>query len=140
MKLLVSKTLKKHDLYSKDAEFLVLCTIAQESHNGSYIRQAVKNFTYNRHAIGIAQMEKNTFDWLYGKYGQLYGDATFKELEYNLELSILYCRLRYRVIKEPLPNRDDFNAVWWYYKIYYNSIKGSATKEEFTKNYKKYVK
>ena len=41
--------------------------------------------------------------------------------------------------KKELPSRFNFNDVWLYYKKYYNSYQGSATKEEFEKNYLKYV-
>ena len=141
LKTLVRRTLKKYKLYSEDAEHLILCTIAQESKFGYYLRQAVRNFAYKRHAIGICQMEKATFEDLKRKYGIRFGlnNISFKELEYNLEYSILFCRLKYLSVPLSLPNRFDFNAVWQYYKRHYNTYKGSATKAEFLLNYKKYV-
>jgi len=138
---LIRRTLRKYNLYSENAEFLVACTIAQESHFGTYLRQNVKKFKYSKHGLGIGQMEKNTFRWIKEKYGRDFGfeNRKFKELEYDLEFSILLTRLRYRAVRNPLPYRNNLDAVWMYYKRYYNSFYGSATKKQFLKNYEKYV-
>ena len=65
---LIEKTLFEYDLYTKDAFDLVYGTIIQESRRGKYRRQMVKVWDYNKHAIGISQVEKGTFDWLTTSY------------------------------------------------------------------------
>lgn len=145
LKDLIESTLKDVDLYSEDATNLIMGTIAQESAFGTYIRQL-----YNGPAIGIVQMEPATHDWLKSNYLAIKpnlvkkiikscGIICFKTeyLEYNLKYAIIFCRLRYLVVKEPLPNNLHGYAKYW--KKYYNTELGKGTVDEFISNYKKFV-
>ena len=49
-------------------------------------------------------------------------------------------RLHYRRRSEPLPQHTDIEAIWEYYKKYYNTHLGKAEKEESIKHYRKFVK
>lgn len=141
LKDLIERTLKKYDLYSETALILLIGTCFQESRGGTYLRQMSSNFDIDKHAIGIMQMEKNTFDWMLEKYGDQYqlNDVAFTELEYNLELSILFARLRYLVVPKSLPGRDDLEGIAKYWKKYYNTEYGSGTVQEFLHNYERYI-
>jgi len=130
---LVTDTLKKHSLHSDSAVALILATIAQESALGTYIHQI------HGPALGICQMEPATFEWLRGKFPGRLGGREAEELVGNLELSILACRLRYLASPGVLPDADDLEGLWKYYKRNYNSVKGAATREQFMANYKKYL-
>lgn len=140
LKELVDSTLKDYDLYSPEASMLVYGTIIQESKRGTYLKQRVKNFDYNKHALGIPQIEKKTFLWLQkvyvGKYPEL-AKVKFKDLEYNLRYAILFCRLRYRIDPNPIPKTLEAQAEYW--KRVYNSYKGKGKPEQYIKNYKKYA-
>jgi len=39
-----------------------------------------------------------------------------------------------------LPDHNDLEGMWKFYKRFYNSYLGAAIKEQFYANYKKYVK
>lgn len=139
LKDLIERTLKEYNLYSYEAFQLVYGTIIQESKRGTYIRQNVDNFNINIHAVGIGQTEKGTFDWLKSSYEATIPDLAnikFEELEYNLKYSILFCRLRYRKDKQPIPKTLDEQAKLW--KRVYNTIHGKGTVEEYLQNYKQY--
>lgn len=136
---LIRRTLQNVDsaLCSDAAINLLLGTAAQESKFGEYIRQI------RGPALGVFQMEPATFDWLRDKYSLKY-PAVLKarmaeELEWDLFLSILTARLRYRVIPEALPSSSDVLALALYWKQHYNTPAGAGTVEEFIANYGKYV-
>ena len=133
---LVERTLQKYDgLYSDAAVNLVMGTIAQESAFGTYIRQV------RGPALGISQVERPTFEWLKSVYAEKYGlhGITFESLEWDLSAAILFCRLRYRVDKNPLPDADDIPGLAMYWKRIYNTSLGRGNVVDFIKNYRKYI-
>ena len=135
-KQLIYDTLKDHGLFSVSAVNLLLGTCAQESHFGRYLRQRGTG-----PALGVFQIEPNTYNWLREKYGKKYNFTNIpaKNLIHDLKLSILVCRLKYYSIPEPLPNYWDISALAGYWKKYYNSFLGSGKVSEFVENYNKYV-
>lgn len=125
-------------LCSDSAVNLLLGTAAQESKFGTYLRQ-IKG-----PALGAYQMEPATFDWLQrkfeGRYKWLVG-CLASEMEHDLLLATIMCRLRYKVVPEPLPiDPNDIPSLAHYYKIHYNTPAGKATEEQFIENYHLYVK
>ena len=125
------------DLYSEAALNLLMGTAAQESKFGEYIRQI------RGPALGVFQMEPATFDWLRDKYSLKYPAALqgrmAEELEWDLFLSILTARLRYRVVPEALPSSSNTLALALYWKKHYNTPAGAGTVEQFEKNYERYI-
>ena len=137
---LIWRVLRPVEMASSSAVNLLLGTAAQESALGTYLRQV------NGPALGIFQMEASTFDWLQEKYNHLKTPsigsvrfAEFKMLEYDLWLSILFARLRYRVVPSPLPAADDIRGLAEYWKQHYNTHLGKGTVEQFRENYTKYL-
>ena len=141
---LAEKTLKAIDLYSPDALNLVMGTIFQESLCGTYIRQLKGG-----QALGICQMEPATFKDIIENYLNYNKDLKIKvivetnvhrleaeALEYNLALSIAFCRLHYERYLPYLPDSPEGYARVW--KCYYNTHLGAGTIEEFLENYEKY--
>lgn len=120
---------------SEEAVTLVLGTIAHESDFGSHTVQMGGG-----PALGIAQIEPSTFVWLQDKYAEKFPrhilkDRFSRDLRTDNELSILVCRLRYLVVKEPLPQTKDEMAA--YYKKYYNTAAGKAEPADFLKALKR---
>ena len=146
-KVVVKPTLKKIDMYSESAVNLLLGTMAQESHFGTYIKQLGGG-----PALGVYQMEPNTHNDIVNNYikyraglknklsGLGYNILTADELIWDLQYATVFCRLHYRRVPKPLPPANDIRALAAYWKKYYNTYLGKGTEEDFVKNYKKYVK
>lgn len=133
---LIKRTLREYNLYSDSAVNLLLGTLAQESGFGKYLKQLGGG-----PALSGFQIERPTFNWLKHAYMNKYNlqEVEFEELEWNLKLAILFCRLRYFVVPSPLPAADDIKGLAEYWKNYYNTYLGKGKIEEFIANYKKYV-
>jgi hypothetical protein len=141
----IETTLNEIKLHNIHAVNLINGTAAQESAYGHYIRQLGSG-----PALGIFQMEPNTFMDIVHNYldyrPQLKRDVmnvcnvkdlTPTALMYNLKLAVVFCRLHYLRVPEPLPTTIDGYARYW--KQHYNTILGKGTETEFIYNYKKYV-
>ena len=136
---IIFNTLNEFGLYSEEAYQLVYGTIIQESKRGEYLRQLTKIFSYDKHGVGIGQIEKTTFEWLKTVFVDKYPEllkVTIQMLEYDLRMAILFVRLRYRVVKSPIPKTLEGQAKYW--KKYYNTEYGSGTVEQYINNYNKY--
>jgi hypothetical protein len=140
---LVEETLHEIDLYSLDAVNLILGTIAQESNFGHYIRQL-----NGGPALGICQMESDTFEDIFNNYlkykmdlkTKIYSVAvkgTAEEMVWNMKFAIAMCRVHYLRVPKEIPTSLEEQAA--YYKQYYNTIYGAATIEEYIRNYTKFV-
>ncbi|MCP4060720.1 MAG: hypothetical protein GY738_26250 [Pseudoalteromonas sp.] len=129
---------------SKNARFLLLCTAAIESKCGHYIKQI------NGPALGIWQMEPATEDDVWGNCDALdnvdfnynisslqidrarYGLAlNGKDLVLSPTYACAMARLKYSMDSEPLPDYNDFKAVYEYYKRIYNTPLGASTYAKF---------
>jgi hypothetical protein len=143
LRQVIKQTLAPLNLYSPAAEELLMATCAQESLLGKYRHQV------NGPAIGIFQMEPATFDdiWAnYLKYDSRLGDEICAlantqpprpiEMQDNDPFAIAMCRVHYRRVPAPLPDPTSLDALWHYYKTYYNSDLGAATQLQFAVNYK----
>lgn len=141
----IEDTLKSIDLYSENAVNLLLGTCAQESSFGKYNRQL-----FGGPALGVFQMEPNTFNDIVNKYLK-YKKVLFYQIlaisgvdNYNPEYLVhnnifatCMARVHYLRVKEKIPN--DIGGWAYYWKKYYNTFKGKGKPEEFVKNYNKYV-
>lgn len=135
--------------YSKAAEDLLMGTAAQESRL-MYLDQLTPG---PGPAYGLFQMEKATADWLWndyiqkdpilkGKFESLLADhpvSRMDQMRCNMMFAAAMARMRYKVIKEPIPASGSLEDLAAYYKKYYNTYKGKATVGEFIQNYKKYI-
>lgn len=123
-------------LNSLSAVNLLLGTAAQESHLGTYLKQQ------GGPALGAFQMEPFTFDDIRDRFKHQYPELAPREaweLECDLRLAIIMCRLKYRAVLEPLPDADNVRALAVYWKAHYNTFRGRGIPEEFVFNYKRYV-
>lgn len=123
---------------------LLAMIAAHESHGGVYVKQ-VQGI-----ALGIYQMEPATFhdllDYLRRKvkespdFEALYtrlAEGGFNEdrLMYDLRFATIMARIFLWRISEPLPDKDDVDAMAAYAKKYWNTYKGKATQEHYKDAY-----
>jgi hypothetical protein len=133
--LIIIPTLSKLQTYSDDAAELLLFTCAVESEGGSYIKQ-VKG-----PALGIYQLEPNTHTDIWINYIQNKGRIRqILAMNFGCHTIPQAERLIYDLrVKEALPKKDDIDAMYAYYKKYYNTEKGKATKDKSIKKYEKFI-
>ena len=132
---------------SLDAEELLMFTCATESKGCSYIKQI------NGPALGIYQMEPKTYNDIWQNYirnkSQLslimtnnFGCTQIPDeqrLMYDLRFATAMARIHYMRVDEKLPSYKDVDAIWEYYKKYYNTGLGKANKEDAIHNYRFYT-
>ena len=135
-----------HSVASDDAVELLMLTAAQESHLGTYLRQM------SGPARGVFQIEPATHGDLMSNFlrfkPELFNAMTaFRadtmgdlNLRGNLPYQIIIARLVYFRKTEPLPSKDDVQAMAQYWKKHYNTPLGKGTVEEAVRNYKRLVK
>lgn len=145
----IQPILKSFDLWSPEAENLLLAVCAQESHLGKYLVQD------NGPALGIYQMEpatyedivinvicKSTRNWLYKIYtyfGRMELLGNTEKLIYDLRYATLFARLQFWRYKAPIPAVEDLDGLFDYWKKYYNRNAEKGNKQQFIENYEKYV-
>lgn len=130
-------------LWSANAEEILIATMAHESKGGYYLAQE------GGPALGVYQDEKLDYDdmmtnFLLPKWKKeifipdfVFND--FDRIKHDLIYATQIARLHYLRAPEPLPAYDDLDAQWDYYRKYYNSVEGKATKDEFIADYKAYT-
>lgn len=141
--VIVKSSLKDLLLYSEDAEELLVFTCAVESLGGTYLHQI------SGPALGIYQMEPTTYNDIWQNFIipdskialRLYNNFDVNRMPsearliYDLRFATAMSRLFYLRIQAPLPSRHNVNAIWDYYKKYYNTFRGKAQKDESIKKY-----
>lgn len=145
--LIVKSSLNDLLLYSQDAEELLVFTCAVESLGGTYLQQL------SGPALGIYQMEPATYNDLWQNFIIPDNRLTLKlinnfdirmmpseaRLIYDLRFATAITRIFYLRVKAPLPSASDVNAIWDYYKRYYNTSYGAAQKDESITKYRNFV-
>lgn len=132
------------------AEDLLISTCAQETHLAEYVAQV------GGPAVNIYQFELFTFNDLWNNFiAKLQrwdtailscsADPDWNAAQaldvsiYNLRFATLCARLNYYRVPAPLPIVTTLDNLWNYYKPYWNSYLGAATKEQFAQNIKTYT-
>jgi hypothetical protein len=146
--LIIEPVLSKLQLYSKEAEEILVFTCATESLGGRYLAQ-IKG-----PALGVYQMEPKTYTDIWINYIRARNKlATLmaihlgcnkipetSRLVYDLHFATAMARIHYLRCFGNLPKADDVEGMWEYYKKNYNTEKGKAKKEESIKKYQDYIK
>lgn len=146
LRLHMRSTLLLLNMWSQEAEELLMGTCAQESHLGTYRRQIGGG-----PGTGIYQIEVRTERSLWNDHlafrPSLATAVTnicgvrgpdLVQLEYNLAYQHIMARLRYRAwVKSPIP--AGLNAQAQYWKDHYNTEAGAGTPEEYISNYRRFV-
>lgn len=136
LRSLTERVLAEFGEGGRSAENIVLGTCAKESDFGRYLRQR------SGPARGPWQIEKPTFNYLKLRYSLKHPTIalrTFDELEWDIRLGIIFCRLKYKSIPAPLPPHDSIVLQGQYWDKYYNANPVHGTVEEYVANYTKYV-
>ncbi len=149
-RLLVRLVLKGQEMWSPDAEELVLRTGAVESHY--FYREGVSNGP----ELGYWQIHPQTAEDILFRYLQRSKREDWKhnlemvlgyELSWLLEepgrfeeelrnndiLGIALCRLWYMIAQYPIPDADDIGAQAWLWKKWYNTSHGTGTTSKFVR-------
>jgi hypothetical protein len=117
---------------------LMICTAAQETHLGT-----LKDPSTYRYGSGIMQIDpigitdilrrgSKWIEFCKKEYNFHFDKLKHRELETSALLCVVASRIRYKVVPHPIPNTTE--GLWEYYKKYYNSYAGAATREEYMKN------
>ena len=142
---IIRPSLQSAGLWSVNAEELLLFTCAAETLGGSYVQQL------GGPAAGIYQMEPNTYDDCWKNVIEKDGDLFFRlirgcnfsnrpifdDMVLNLKYATLMCRIQYLRFPESIPIATDIEAIYKYYKKYWNSVLGSSTEKGSMDSYYK---
>ena len=131
---IIRPALIPHGMWTKSSEELLMLTGAKESQLGYYIHQLGAG-----PALGLWQVEPDTFDWMKVVFPSLLANRTAPEMVYDLRLNVLVARLRYYVDPQALPHYTDVAGMAEYWKRIYNTTKGKGTVAEAIASYNKYV-
>lgn len=145
---IILPTLSILQAYSDDAMNLLVFTCAVESNGGEYVKQI------NGPALGIYQMEPTTHTDIWSNFirrnvrlqqiiGLNFNCPTIPDpdrLVYDLRYATMMARLHYMRFSEMLPDTNNHDDLFDYYKKYYNTEFGKATKADSIKKYKSYIK
>lgn len=145
--LIIKPTLERLLMYSQDAVELLVFTCAVESNGGSYLKQI------QGPALGIYQMEPNTYidiweNYIKAKKGlmtlissnfEVFYMPDEDRMIYDLRYATMMARLHYSRVAGHLPDHNDVNSIWEYYKKYYNTPIGAAEKESSISKYHSFI-
>lgn len=146
--LIVIPALSELQLYSKEAEELMVFTCAAESDGGRLLAQ-IKG-----PALGVYQCEPTTHHDIWRNFifrrQSLMAILSLNfdvskipandRLIYDLKYATAICRIHYYRMPGALPKADDIDGIWSYYKEFYNTNLGKAKKEKAIEAYYRFLK
>ena len=143
LRRLIREVLEPFELWSQDAEELLVLTAAAESLGGVYLYQD------KGPAKGFWQMEPATekdiienFIKKKPEYVVMYNGIKAEgidNLAHNLAYQVFMARLHYRRIKTSLPSSSSPTELAMYWKSHYNTRLGKGTVEGALKKYNDYL-
>lgn len=148
----IRPTLQAIDLWTPQAEDLLMGTAAAESRLGYFLVQQ------KGPAKGMFQVEPATYADYWHRFLQQTTRADVQrirayiadELRYDspppvarvvddLRLAVVMCRVHYRRIPVALPSAGDITGYAHYWKRHYNTPAGKGRVGEFLRSYRRYV-
>lgn len=129
---------------NNNAHKLILGTISQETHMGTY-----KDSSPWKGGRGLCQFDKIAFEDVKARcrkkdreliemhFGINIKKINFDMLEYNPLISIIFCRLKYKMIPKEIPTSLIDQAKYW--KKYYNTNLGKGEIQNYINNYQRYL-
>lgn len=145
--LIIKPALAKIQCFSPNDVELLMFTCAVESRGGHFLKQE------NGPALGIYQMEPVTYNDIWQHYILLKKDVAMMMLNnfgagripsedrliYDLEYATALARIHYMRNSEVIPDHNNTEAIWFYYKRYYNTSLGAAVKETSISAYRQFI-
>lgn len=141
----IRPVLKGLELWSEDAEKLVLGTACIESECGLWIKQL-----QDGPGIGIYQMEAATFNDIWTNFLDYRPELKLKVLKWvfdyepaaeemagNLYYATAMCRVHYYRVKSAIPSYLAGQAAYW--KEHYNTEKGAGTTVQYLNSWNRFV-
>lgn len=152
-KVIINPCLTAINMYSLDAEEFLIATAANETLGGTYlVQEFALHQPETKGALGIYGMEAPTYEDIWDRviskrsalkekilkacHFQENVKPPATEMIGNLNYATIMARISLVRFPEILPNAKDSNAIWGYYKKYWNTSLGAATKAAFMHNYK----
>jgi hypothetical protein len=132
--------------YSADSEETLIATLAQESLGCSFLVQVggpavgpymVEPLTYKT-VLAFINRQPDYRNRVYKAFGYVM-PPPIDVLTYNLRFATIIAYCYYKDRNPTFPPAGDLDAIWDYYKMYYNTINGAATKEAFVSNYHRFI-
>ena len=117
---------------------LMVCTAAQETKLGTLkdpTTYGAGSGIMQVDPIGVEDIKQRGKKWIHfckDRWDLHFDKIDHKELNESPLACIVAARLRYKVVPYLIPDNPD--DMWEYYKRWYNSYAGAATKEEYMKN------
>lgn len=145
LRSLIRQVLQPAGHWSAAAEELLLATCAQESLLGVYRTQSPTG-----PARGVFMMEGEDHDDIWTNYVAYHSDLAqwltslssthqTDDMINNDQYAIAMCRVHYMRKPGQLPDPTSLNAIWLYYKEFYNTMQGAATQSQFNTHYKNLI-
>lgn len=142
--LVLRRALYDLQLLCDDSVELLLFTCANESFGGTYLHEVKGS------GIGIYQMKPGIYNDIWQNFILFKSSILIQlvhnfdaptmpsedRLIYDLHFASAMARLHYARVKEPLPNAKQPQAIWEYYKNYYN--KSADNWHQAISNYHKF--
>lgn len=149
-KYIVQPACRCIDAYSREAEEILIATMAHESLGGTYlVQETAEGNRVKGGAISFFQIQENAYDDVIEfakvrpKYIQFIRDMNcngwvYETMLHDIFYSAIIARFNYMRFPEPLPAADDINAIWEYYSKYWNRG-GKAKKDDFILHYRQFT-
>lgn len=149
-KTIIRPSLDEINLYSPQAEELLIAIMAHESKGGTFLEQE-PSIPLGAH--GVYQMESFTHDSIWNTYvsqhaslarlilnsNQYLQRPSAFHMIWNLKYATQMARLFWLRVNDPLPEANDIDAIAKYWKVYWNTSKGKGKIEDFVLNYKLFI-
>lgn len=142
---IVKPVLNALNLYSQEAEDLMVGICAHESKGGTYFKQI------NGTAMGPYEMQRDAHDHIWNAFlpsspqicynlmtiCELSRKPTFEMLQFHLRYATAMTRIYFVPIKESIPKDLQGQAEYW--KKYYNTVLGKGTVQEYIDDYLTFI-
>jgi len=146
LRQIIRVALQPLEIWSYEAEELLMMTAAHESHLGTSLEQI------RGPAWGLYQMEMPTLWDIWKNYLEFRPAVTYQvtcitglagpdlgHLQYNPIYSTVMARLHYLRVPAALPAAHDVDGMAHYAKDHYNTPAGRATQEKYIADYERLV-
>lgn len=144
---IIKPALEKIQIYSPNDVELLMFTCATESRGGYFLKQEggpalgiyqMEPLTYNDIWVNFINLKQSLLTMMINNFGC--GRTPSEDrLVYDLEFATVMCRIHYMRNHEVIPDHQEADLIWSYYKRYYNTALGAAKKDESINAYHQFI-